>query len=70
MGAHLSFENAARAEGGEKVGDITVEVEPAHRASRFRPGAPATMIDEYPILAVAAAFARGGGDMNGLGNSA
>ena len=64
MGADLSIENV-RDEGGEPVGDITarhselrgVEV-PAERAP--------SMIDEYPILAVAAAFAQGPTLMRGL----
>jgi 3-phosphoshikimate 1-carboxyvinyltransferase len=65
MGADLTIENA-RDEGGEPVGDITarhsalrgVEV-PAERAP--------SMIDEYPILAVAAAFAEGRTAMRGIG---
>ena len=64
MGANLSIHNV-RDEGGEPVGDITachsdlsgVEV-PAERAP--------SMIDEYPILAVAAARARGRTVMRGL----
>jgi 3-phosphoshikimate 1-carboxyvinyltransferase len=65
MGADLSVANV-REEGGELVGDVTarhsdlegVEVPPAR--------APA-MIDEYPILAVAAAFASGRTVMRGIG---
>jgi 3-phosphoshikimate 1-carboxyvinyltransferase len=64
MGGKISFENE-REIGGEKVADIIVEsselkgVEvPANRA--------ASMIDEYPILAVAAANAKGITKMNGL----
>jgi len=65
MGADLRFENR-RTLGGEEVADITasasrlkgVEV-PAERAP--------SMIDEYPILAVAAAFAEGQTVMNGIG---
>ena len=65
MGADLSIDNV-RDQGGEPVGDLTarsseligVEV-PAERAP--------SMIDEYPILAVAAAFARGRTVMRGLG---
>jgi 3-phosphoshikimate 1-carboxyvinyltransferase len=65
MGADLSVANL-REEGGELVGDVTarhsqlagVEVPPAR--------APA-MIDEYPILAVAAAFASGRTVMRGIG---
>ncbi|HEY8004339.1 MAG TPA: 3-phosphoshikimate 1-carboxyvinyltransferase [Phenylobacterium sp.] len=65
MGADLSVTNV-REEGGETVADVTarhsalegVEV-PAERAP--------SMIDEYPILAVAAAFAKGPTVMRGIG---
>ena len=65
MGADLVVSNL-RDEGGEPVGDVTarhsalrgVEV-PAERAP--------SMIDEYPILAVAAAFADGVTHMRGIG---
>jgi 3-phosphoshikimate 1-carboxyvinyltransferase len=65
MGADLRIENL-REESGEPVGDLTarhsqltgVDV-PAERAP--------SMIDEYPILAVAAAFARGRTVMRGVG---
>ena len=64
MGADLAFANE-RVAGGEPVADLAlragalrgVEV-PAERAPR--------MIDEYPILAVAAAFANGRTVMHGL----
>jgi len=65
MGADLSVTNV-RDEGGESVADVTarhselegVEVPPERAPS---------MIDEYPILAVAAAFAKGRTVMRGLG---
>lgn len=64
MGGKISFENE-REVGGEKVADILVEASelkgvevPAYRA--------ASMIDEYPILAIAAANAEGITKMNGL----
>ena len=65
MGADLTIENP-REDGGELVGDVTarysqlrgVEV-PAERAP--------SMIDEYPILAVAAAYADGATGMRGIG---
>jgi 3-phosphoshikimate 1-carboxyvinyltransferase len=65
MGADLSVTNV-REEGGETVADITaryseltgVEVPPERAPS---------MIDEYPILAVAAAFAQGPTVMRGIG---
>ncbi|HEX4181470.1 MAG TPA: 3-phosphoshikimate 1-carboxyvinyltransferase [Caulobacteraceae bacterium] len=65
MGADLRVSNA-RETGGEQVGDVTARfsalkgvVVPADRAP--------SMIDEYPILAVAAAFAEGSTRMLGLG---
>jgi 3-phosphoshikimate 1-carboxyvinyltransferase len=64
MGADIVVLNQ-REEGGEPVGDIRVRAGtlsgaeiPAERAPR--------MIDEYPILAVAAAYARGRTVMRGL----
>jgi 3-phosphoshikimate 1-carboxyvinyltransferase len=65
MGADLSVTNV-RDEGGETVADVTarhselvgVEVPPERAPS---------MIDEYPILAVAAAFAEGATAMRGIG---
>jgi 3-phosphoshikimate 1-carboxyvinyltransferase len=65
MGADLAIENCRDA-GGERVGDVTARhsalrgvIVPADRAP--------SMIDEYPILAVAAAFAEGPTRMLGLG---
>ena len=64
MGAEIAFENK-REEAGEPVADLRV------RASRLKgvevPAERApSMIDEYPILAVAAAFAEGSTVMHGL----
>ncbi len=64
MGADLTFANE-RLDGGEPVADLTV------RASRLkgvvvRAERAPRMIDEYPILAVAAAFADGPTVMHGL----
>ena len=64
MGADLEVTNA-RDDGGEPVGDVTA------RHSRLRgvevpPGRAPSMIDEYPILAVAAALAEGRTLMRGL----
>jgi len=64
MGGDIRLENQ-RMEGGETVADITV------RSSRLKgvevPAArAAAMIDEYPILAVAAAFADGTTRMDGV----
>ena len=65
MGADLTIANRRMA-GGEDVGDITARhsalkgiVVPEERA--------ASMIDEYPILAVTAAFAEGETVMRGIG---
>jgi 3-phosphoshikimate 1-carboxyvinyltransferase len=65
MGADLSVTNV-REEGGETVADVTA------RHSRLTgvdvpPERAPSMIDEYPILAVAAAFADGPTVMRGIG---
>lgn len=64
MGASIRFENRREA-GGESVADLVIEASaltavhvPAERAP--------SMIDEYPILAVAAALAHGDTRMEGL----
>ncbi len=64
MGADIT-EIAERTEGGERVADLRV------RHSRLRgvtvpPERAPAMIDEYPVLAVAAAFAQGDTVMQGL----
>jgi len=64
MGAAIRIANR-RQEGGEPVGDMTVAHGPL--AGIDVPGERApSMIDEYPILAVAAAFARGTTRLRGL----
>jgi 3-phosphoshikimate 1-carboxyvinyltransferase len=65
MGAKLTIENQ-RIEGGETVGDITVQAGPLIAADTAPELAP-SMIDEFPILAVACAFARGTSRLRGLG---
>ncbi|WP_439816555.1 3-phosphoshikimate 1-carboxyvinyltransferase [Zavarzinia sp. CC-PAN008] len=65
MGADLAFVDP-REEGGEPIADLVV------RASRLKgvevpPDRAPAMIDEYPVLAVAAAFAEGTTVMRGLG---
>lgn len=65
MGANLTISNR-RSGGGEEVGDITA------RHSRLRgvvvpETRAASMIDEYPILAAVAAFAKGATVMRGVG---
>jgi 3-phosphoshikimate 1-carboxyvinyltransferase len=64
MGADLSVAGG-RTEGGEPVGDLTVRHGPL-RAVDVPPERAPAMIDEYPILAVLAAFARGTTRMRGL----
>jgi 3-phosphoshikimate 1-carboxyvinyltransferase len=64
MGARLTVQNA-RTEGGEPVGDILAE-HSVLRAVEVPPGRAPSMIDEYPILAVAAAAAEGQTRMRGL----
>jgi 3-phosphoshikimate 1-carboxyvinyltransferase len=64
MGAELAFENE-RVEGGEPVADLSVRASKLHGVEVPAERAP-RMIDEYPILAVAAAFARGRTVMRGL----
>jgi 3-phosphoshikimate 1-carboxyvinyltransferase len=64
MGAEIT-ELAARIEGGENVADLRVRHSELSGVSVPAERAP-SMIDEYPILAVAASFARGETRMNGL----
>jgi 3-phosphoshikimate 1-carboxyvinyltransferase len=64
MGAALRIENA-RVAGGEPVGDIVAE-HAELRGVDVPPGRAPSMIDEYPVLAVAAAAARGVTRMRGL----
>ncbi len=64
MGAELRVENQ-RTEGGEPVGDL-VAVHGPLRAVTVPAGRAPSMIDEYPILAVAAANAQGTTRMRGL----
>jgi len=64
MGADLAVENA-RVEGGEAVGDLVVTHSPLRAIGVPADRAPG-MIDEFPILAVAAAFAEGTTRMAGL----
>jgi 3-phosphoshikimate 1-carboxyvinyltransferase len=64
MGAELRIENA-RIEGGEPVGDVVATHGPL-RAVEVPPERAPSMIDEYPVLAVAAAAATGTTRMRGL----
>ncbi len=65
MGADLAIDNVHEA-GGETVGDITARYSSLSGVTVPEARA-ASMIDEYPILAVAAAHARGPTVMRGLG---
>ena len=64
MGADIAFENQ-RQQGGEPVADIRAKSSRLKGVTVPASRAPA-MIDEYPILAVAAAFAEGQTVMQGL----
>jgi len=65
MGAQIAVENA-REESGEPVGDLRV-VSSALEGTEVPAARAPSMIDEYPVLAVAAACARGSTVMRGLG---
>ncbi len=65
MGADLAIENR-RIEGGEPVGDLVVRYS-ALRAVDVPPDRAPSMIDEYPVLAVACAYAAGVSRLRGLG---
>ena len=58
MGADLSFENM-REEGGEPVADLRARYSPNMFGIVVPPERAASMIDEYPVLSVVAAFASG-----------
>ena len=64
MGADIAFLNE-RIEGGEPVADIRVRASHLHDV-RVPPERAPSMIDEYPILAVVAANAKGTTRMEGL----
>jgi 3-phosphoshikimate 1-carboxyvinyltransferase len=65
MGASLEITNR-RVEGGEPVADITARSSVLRGVDVPAERAP-SMIDEYPILCIAAAFAEGRTTMRGLG---
>ncbi len=64
MGGHITIENRRDA-GGEEVGDLHVKSSQLRGIKVPESRAP-SMIDEYPILAVAASFAEGTTRMEGL----
>jgi 3-phosphoshikimate 1-carboxyvinyltransferase len=65
MGADLTFENE-RLEGGEPVADLRARYSPDMKGIEVPPDRAASMIDEYPILSVVAAFAQGATMMRGV----
>jgi 3-phosphoshikimate 1-carboxyvinyltransferase len=65
MGADLTIINE-RSAGGERVGDIVVR-HSALKGVVVPPERAPSMIDEYPILAIAAAYAQGETVMRGIG---
>lgn len=65
MGADITFENP-REEGGEPVADLLVRHSPAMRGVTVPAERAASMIDEFPILSVIAAFAEGTTVMQGV----
>jgi 3-phosphoshikimate 1-carboxyvinyltransferase len=64
MGAQIEIKNK-RVSGGEEIGDLVVRYSELKGVEVPAQRAP-SMIDEYPILAVAASFARGKTAMRGL----
>ncbi len=64
MGAEIAYNNR-RIEGGEPVADLAIRAGALRGVTVLAERAP-SMIDEYPILAVAAAFATGRTVMHGL----
>ncbi|MGY9047338.1 MAG: 3-phosphoshikimate 1-carboxyvinyltransferase [Rhodobacterales bacterium] len=65
MGADLSYENL-REEGGEPVADLRARFSPNMQGIEVPPDRAASMIDEYPVLSVVAAFATGDTVMRGV----
>lgn len=65
MGADLTFENV-REEGGEPVADLRAKYSPDLKGIEVPAERAASMIDEYPVLSVVAAFAEGKTYMPGV----
>ncbi|MFW2589508.1 3-phosphoshikimate 1-carboxyvinyltransferase [Sagittula sp. SSi028] len=65
MGADLVFENM-REEGGEPVADLRARFSPDLKGIEVPAERAASMIDEYPILSVVAAFGEGKTHMPGV----
>jgi len=66
MGAQVVVSNK-REEGGEPVADLQARFSPDLRGVEVPAERAARMIDEYPVLSVVAAFARGRTRMEGVG---
>lgn len=65
MAADLSFENE-REVGGEPIADLRARFSPDMKGIEVPPDRAPSMIDEYPILSVVAAFATGTTVMRGV----
>ena len=65
MGADLTYENLHE-EGGEPVADLRARFSPDLKGIEVPPERAASMIDEYPVLSVVAAFAQGATVMRGV----
>jgi 3-phosphoshikimate 1-carboxyvinyltransferase len=65
MGADLTYENP-REEGGEPVADLRARFSPDLKGIEVPSERAASMIDEYPILSVVAAYAQGQTVMRGV----
>jgi 3-phosphoshikimate 1-carboxyvinyltransferase len=65
MGAEIEFQNP-RTEGGEPVADLRVRFSDNMQGIEVPPERAPSMIDEYPILSVVAAFATGRTVMRGV----
>jgi 3-phosphoshikimate 1-carboxyvinyltransferase len=65
MGADLTYENLHE-EGGEPVADLRAKFSPNLKGIEVPPERAASMIDEYPVLSVVAAFAEGKTVMRGV----
>jgi 3-phosphoshikimate 1-carboxyvinyltransferase len=65
MGAEIEFQNP-REEGGEPVADLRVRFSDKMKGIEVPPERAPSMIDEYPILSVVAAFATGKTVMRGV----
>ena len=65
MGADIEFQNP-RLEGGEPVADLRVRFSDAMHGIEVPPERAPSMIDEYPVLSVVAAFAMGKTVMRGI----